>query len=99
MITETPPLLTVSGRYADDHDPELRRHVRAGGVVRVINASTAEVIEYRSRERPSCLEWMQDDMDGIRLLTSERNARSRQGQQSPVASPYAMRKRQEREAS
>ena len=69
---ETPDVLTCSAEYADRNRYELARHVRSGGVVRIVDLRRRKVIEYRSQELPACIAGMPDDLPALWQAQHER---------------------------
>lgn len=72
LSAETPDVLTCSAQYADKNRAELGRHVRGGGVVRILDLRNRKVLEYRSQERPASLAGMPDDLASLWQLQRQR---------------------------
>jgi hypothetical protein len=103
MPVETPPVLFVSARYANRHGSELARHIKAGGVVAVLDLTRRRVREWRSQERPACIAAMADDLAGVWQIKhgedSEKTRRSWAAARSgdPLSDhPQAVRSRRRR---
>jgi hypothetical protein len=79
-MIETPPVLFVSSDYASHNPHELDRHVRAGGIVAVLDLNRRKVKEWRSGQRPVCLDGWPDGLE--RIWQAKRDERSEIGRRT-----------------